>query len=162
MGPELSEVQEAIAWSGSATVLVFVIGAGDTPLPREAFHVAGLVPDDFLPFPLESAPEPLERLGVVSYDLTFEDTALDLRDYTRACLERVCADGPAVAWAAYEGSFHYDHILTPDVAEQVYGYCVSGAGPVVEWDGDVLRGEDWKHRVAGVRAALDRLVAGAA
>ncbi|MGW2274161.1 hypothetical protein [Streptomyces yangpuensis] len=158
----MSEVQEAICWSGPATVIVFVIGSGDTPLPRETFHLQGMAPDDFLPFPLQSAPEPLDRLGVVSYDLTFDDTALDLREYTRAVLRRLCADGRAVAWAAYEGSFHFDHLLTPDIAEQVYGYCVSGFEPVVEWDGDALRGDDWKRRIAEVRAAVDRLTTDAA
>ncbi|WP_158690614.1 hypothetical protein [Streptomyces sp. 142MFCol3.1] len=137
---------------------VFVIGSGNTPLPEEAFHLARMVPDAMLPFPLLGQPEAIERLGLVSYDIDFDDVSLDLREYTRAVLQRVCADTRSVAWAAFEGSFHYDELLTDQVAHQVYGYCMTGAEPVVEWDTAVLRGEEWRHRIAEARAALDTLL----
>lgn len=152
------EVQEFLCWRGPASVNAFVVGAGNTPLPGESFRLAGLVPDAVLPFPLTDLPEAIERLGLVSYDLDFDDTSLDLRAYTRAALRRVCEGTWAVAWAASEGSFHYDELLTDEVARQVYGYCVSGTEPVVEWDTATLRSEEWKHRIAGVRTALDALL----
>ncbi|MGW4898197.1 hypothetical protein ACWEQL_39040 [Kitasatospora sp. NPDC004240] len=153
-------VQELLDWRGPASVNVFVAGAGNTPLPAGAFHLAGLVPDEVLPFPLLGQPAAIARLGLISYDLDFEDITLDLRGYTGAALRRVCADGPAVAWAAFEGSFHYDELLTDQVAHQVYGLCVSGGDPVVEWDTVGLRTAGWRRRVAGARAALDVLLAG--
>ncbi|MEU1540338.1 hypothetical protein ABZ461_19905 [Actinacidiphila glaucinigra] len=137
---------------------VFVVGAGNTPLPEEAFHLAGMVPDAFLPFPLLEQPEAIEPLGLVSYDLDFDDTSLDLCEYTRAVLKRACADTPAVAWAAFEGTFNYDELLTDQVAHQVYGYCATGTEPVVEWDTAALRGEEWRQRIAKARAALDALL----
>ncbi|MER5398131.1 hypothetical protein [Streptomyces sp. NPDC002599] len=137
---------------------VFVMGSGNTPLPEEAFHLAGMVPDAFLPFPLLGQPEAIERLGLVSYDIDFDDVSLDLREYTRAVLRRVCADTQAVAWAAFEGAFHYDELLTDQVAHQVYGYCTADAEPVVEWDTVALRGEEWRHRIAEARAAVDALL----
>ncbi|MER7957317.1 hypothetical protein [Streptomyces sp. NPDC096030] len=137
---------------------VFVIGCGNTPLPKEAFHLAGRVPDGFLPFPLLGQPEAIERLGLVSYDFDFDDVSLDLREYTRGVLRRVCADARAVAWAAFEGTFHYDALLTDEVAHQVYGYCTTGAEPVVEWDLEALRGEEWRRRITEARGALDALL----
>ncbi|WP_162625098.1 hypothetical protein [Streptomyces cadmiisoli] len=137
---------------------VFVIGSGNTPLPQEAFHLAGMVPDAFLSFPLLGQPEVIERLGLVSYDIDFDDVSLDLREYTRVVLRRVCADTRAVAWTAFEGTFHYDELLTGQVAHQVYGYCRTGAEPVIEWDTAVLQGEEWRHRIAEARAALDALL----
>lgn len=156
------EVLDALCWRGPASVNVFVIGSGNTPLPEEAFRLAGMVPDAFLPFPLLEQPEAVERLGLVSYDLDFHDVSLDLRAYTRAALRRVCADGRAVAWAAFEGSFHYDELLSERVAHQVYGYCVTGAEPVVEWDIAVLRSDEWRLGIAEVRAALDALLSDSA
>ncbi|MEU9135483.1 hypothetical protein AB0D33_05845 [Streptomyces sp. NPDC048404] len=106
------EMNDLLCRRGPVSVNVFVVGAGNTPLPEEAFHLAGMVPDAFLPFPLLDQPEAVERLGLVSYDLDFDDTSLDLREYTRAVLRCVCADTRAVAWAAFEGTFHYDELLT--------------------------------------------------
>ncbi|MFF4843931.1 hypothetical protein [Streptomyces collinus] len=137
---------------------VFVIGSGNTPLPEEAFHLAGLVPDALLPFPLLEQPEAVERLGLVSYDIDFDDVSLDLRQYTRAVLQRVCAGTRAVAWAAFEGSFDYDELLTDQVAHQVYGYCITGAEPVVEWNTAALRSEQWRRRIAEAREALGALL----
>ncbi|MGQ4363840.1 hypothetical protein [Streptomyces sp. SAS_272] len=139
---------------------VFVIGSGNTPLAQEAFHLSGMVPDALLPFPLLGQPEAIERLGLVSYDIDFDDVSLDVREYTRAVLQRVCADTRSVAWAAFEGSFHYDELLTDEVAHQVYGSCMTGAEPVVEWDAEALRGDEWRHRIAEARAALDALLSG--
>ncbi|MEU3337385.1 hypothetical protein [Streptomyces sp. NPDC006668] len=152
------EVHDMLCWRGPVSVNVFVIGSGNTPLPKEAFHLAGLVPDAYLPFPLLEQPEAVERLGLVSYDLDFDDVSLDLREYTRAVLRRVCADTRAVAWTAFEGTFHYDELLTDEVAHQVYGYCTTGAEPVVEWDTAALQGEEWRRGIAGARAALDALL----
>lgn len=151
-------MRDLLSWRGPVSVNVFVIGAGNTPLPEEAFHLAGMVPDAFLPFPLLEQPEAIERLGLVSYDIDFDDTSLDLRGYTRAVLQRVCADTRAVAWAAFEGTFHYDELLTDQVAHQVYGYCITGTEPVVEWDTAALNAEEWRHRIAEARAALDAML----
>ncbi|MET8246341.1 hypothetical protein ABZV31_19115 [Streptomyces sp. NPDC005202] len=70
----------------------------------------------------------------------------------------VSAHTRAVGWAAFEGTFHYDELLSDVVAHQVYGYCTTGIEPVVEWDTVALRGEEWRHRIAEVRAALDALL----
>jgi len=78
------EVHDMLCWRGPVSVDVFVIDSGNTPLPKEAFHLAGLVPDAYLPFPLLEQPEAVERLGLVSYDLDFDDVSLDLREYTPA------------------------------------------------------------------------------
>lgn len=150
----------ALSWRGPLSVNVFVVGAGNTPLPDEAFRLAGLVPDAVLPYPLQEQPEAVRPLGLVSYDVDFDDTSLDLRDYTRAVLRRLCADTPAVAWAAFEGTFDYDELLGDRVADQVYGHCAHHAEPAVARDAEVLRSEEWRRGVAGARAALDALLAG--
>lgn len=63
-----------------------------------------------------------------------------------------------MAWAAFEGTFHYDQLLTERVAHQVYGYCVTGAEPVVEWDTAALRSDEWRLGIGEARAALDALL----
>src|SRR4051794_31809585 len=110
-------------------VSVFVIGAGNEPLPPETFHLAGLAPDEVHPFmPLEQ-PAAIASVGLMGYDLIFHDSSLALSAYVSEALRRLCVDGRAVAWAGFEGSFHYDDLLTEGTASSVYGHCVSGAEP---------------------------------
>ncbi|MFJ6050364.1 hypothetical protein [Streptomyces sp. NPDC092307] len=154
----MNDVQEELCWAGPAMVAVFVIGAGNDPLPSQAFNVAGLVPDQVYPFVLEEQPPEIAALGLISYDLTFHTPSLDLHTYTREVLRRLCADGRAVAWAGYEGSFHYDHLLTEDIAHMLYGHCVSGAQPVTSWDRATLRSAAWKECLAEARTALVALM----
>ncbi|ULR50295.1 hypothetical protein [Streptomyces deccanensis] len=154
----VDSLREALCWRGPASVNVFVLGAGGAPLPEDAFHLAGLVPDAVLAFPLMEPPPAVARLGLVSYDLDFEDTSLDLHVYARAVLRRVCEGTRAVAWTAFEGAFHYDELLTDRVAPQVYGYCVSGGEPVTAWDLTALRSAEWRSRVAEARAAVEALL----
>ncbi|MEU2065096.1 hypothetical protein [Streptomyces sp. NPDC013455] len=154
----MNEVQEGLCFAGSAMVTLFVIGAGNEPLPPETFHLAGRAPDEVHPYVLQEQPPVIASLGLVSYDLTFRDTSLVLSTYTCEALRRLCADGRAVAWAGFEGSFHYDHLLTEDIASSVYGYSASGAEPVVAWDFATLRSAAWRQRIAGIRATLQELL----
>ncbi|WP_406004925.1 hypothetical protein OG440_01185 [Streptomyces sp. NBC_00637] len=154
----MTGVQEALCLMGPATVTVFVIGAGNEPLRPTAFRLAGLEPDEVHPFIPSEQPRTIAPFGLVSYDLTFHDTSLDLHVYTHEVLRRLCADGRAIAWAGFEGSFHYDHLLTEDIASSVYGYCVSGTEPEVAWSFAILRGAAWKKRIAGTRATLEGLL----
>lgn len=154
------DVQDLLCWRGPVSVNVFVVGAGNAPLPREAFRLVGMVPDAVLAFPLLGQPERVERLGLVSYDIDFNDRSVDLREYTGAVLRRLCEGARAVAWAAFEGSFHYDRLLAGSVAHQVYGYCVSGGDAVVEWDSERLRSEAWRRGVGEAWGALDELLGG--
>ncbi|MFD0364876.1 hypothetical protein ACFQZZ_25850 [Nocardia sp. GCM10030253] len=57
---------------------------------------------------------------------------------------------------AFEGAFHFDHLLTDEVADQIYGLCVNGRDPVVTWDGDMLKSEGWRRQVREARACLER------
>ncbi|MEU0008003.1 hypothetical protein ABZ079_27985 [Streptomyces sp. NPDC006314] len=154
----MNEVQESLCFAGPATVTMFVIGAGNEPLPPETFHLAGPVPDEVRPFMPQEQPAEIAALGLVSYDLIFHDTSLALSTYTCEALRRLCADGRAVAWAGFEGSFHYDHLLTEDIASSVYGYCASGAEPVVAWDFTTLHSAAWRQGIARTRATLQGLM----
>lgn len=154
----MNEVQEGLCFAGPATVTVFVVGAGNEPLPPATFRLAGLAPDEVRPFMPREQPAAIASLGLMSYDLTFHDTSLTLSTYTGEALGRLCADGRAVAWAGFEGSFHYDHLLTEDIASSVYGYCASGAEPVVARDFATLRSAAWRQQIAATGRTLQELL----
>ncbi|MCX5398957.1 hypothetical protein [Streptomyces sp. NBC_00102] len=151
----MTDIEEAISWSGLAVILLFTLGASDSTLQPGDFEVAGMKPDNVKVFRLD--PDPDGRRGVVqAYDLTFADSDHDFVPYLQECLRRAAAEVEGIAWLAFEGSFHYDRLFTQSVTDQVYGYCVEDGVPVAVWDGAVLKSGRWKCELAGVRAAMER------
>lgn len=150
-------IREAICWSGPAVVILFTIGRAESRLEEGEFDVSGIRPDEVGLHEMSS--EPRERQAVVwEYDLTFEDGRLDDPDfpaYLRECLRKSSARAEGIAWLTFEGAFHFDHLFTDDIADQIYGYCVAGDEPVVTWDREIMRSDRWKGGVRGVRAVLD-------
>ncbi|MBV7700079.1 hypothetical protein [Streptomyces sp. TRM70350] len=151
----MSSLKEAITWSGPAVVILFTLGRAESSLGQEEFDVAGTRPDEVEIFPI--SPEPGGRKAVVrEYDLTFHDVDQVAAPYLRQCLRKAAAHAEGIAWLAFEGAFHFDHLFTDDIADQIYGYCVTGEDPVVAWDHATLASDGWKQGIGEVRAVLDR------
>ncbi|MFF2995159.1 hypothetical protein ACFVTC_11340 [Streptomyces sp. NPDC057950] len=151
----MNDIEEAIRWSGPAVVVLFTLGTSESFLEENDFEVAGMKPDDVEPFRLGADPEG-QRGVVQSYDLTFEDDDHDFVPYLRECLRRASAEAAGIAWLAFEGSFHYEHLFTDDVADKIYGYCVPGAAPVAIWDDAILKSDRWKCEIGEVRSVMER------
>lgn len=145
----------AICWSGPALISLFVIGRDESPLVEGEFEVPGMRPDRVGVYDLRDESPGACPSFVREYDLYFDDTSLDFAPYVETCLRRAASEQGAVAWAAFEGSFHFGHLLTDDVAEQIYGFCVHGGDPVVTWDRARLKSAEWTQRVREARAFLE-------
>ncbi|MFK4103877.1 hypothetical protein ACI2L1_28105 [Streptomyces sp. NPDC019531] len=154
----MSSLKEAITWSGPAVVLLFTAGRAGSRLPDDGFGVFDTPPDEVEFF--EMSAEPGQGRAVVrEYDLTFEEDRLDEPDFPgclRECLRKASAHAEGIAWLMFEGAFHFDHLFTDDIADQVYGYCVAGGEPVVVWDRETMKSDRWKREIRGVRSVLDR------
>ncbi|WP_330290192.1 hypothetical protein [Streptomyces sp. NBC_00576] len=155
----MSALKEAITWSGPAVVILFTIGRVEPRLEKGEFDISGTCPDEVGLYEMTS--EPRERQATVQeYDLTFEDDRLDDPDfpgYLRECLRKAAAHAEGIAWLTFEGAFHFDHLFTDDIADQIYGYCVSGDEPVVAWDREIMTSDRWKREIREVRSVLDRV-----
>jgi len=100
--------------------------------------------------------DPDRRLGsraAYEHDLIFDRVPGDLELVVASCLRSAIDGGAQVAWFAFEGSFHFDHLLARDIAPQVYA--------VADRDGihlaldDALRtGQTWAMEVEAVRTRL--------
>lgn len=155
MGPLVSSIREAVCWSGPAIINLFTLGRIEECLHEETFDISGVRPEELEIFRLHTELGARELI-VWEYDLTFRDISEDLIPYLLLCLERASADADGVAWLAFEGSFHFDHLFTADIAEQIYGYCTPGGEPVVVWDSEILKSGRWKRRIGDVKFAMDR------
>ncbi|MFI1357993.1 hypothetical protein ACH4TV_31070 [Streptomyces sp. NPDC020898] len=154
----MSSLKDAIAWSGPAVVILFTIGRPDSRLEAGEFELSGMRPDQVRFY--EMVCEPKEREATVwEYDLTFEEGRLDdphFPGYLRECLRNASAHAEGIAWLTFEGAFHFDHLFTDDIADQNYGYCVTGDEPVVVWDLEIMKSDRWKREIREVRSVLDR------
>jgi hypothetical protein len=97
-----------------------------------------------------------KKMIIWEYDLTFHDISQEFVPYLMQCLQKACAGADGVAWLGFEGSFHFDHLFTEDIADQIYGYCMAGGEPVVVWDSELLESDRWKRCISDVKYAVDR------
>ncbi|MFG2421482.1 hypothetical protein ACGFWD_20855 [Streptomyces sp. NPDC048448] len=152
----MNDIEEAIRWMGPAVITLFTLGTSDSFLRENEFEAAGTKPDDVEPFRLGPDPEGRRRV-VQSYDLTFVDVDHHgFLPYLWECLRKSSAEAEGIAWLAFEGSFHYEHLFTDDVADKIYGYCVPGGAPVVIWDDATLKSDRWKREIGEVRSVMER------
>jgi hypothetical protein len=89
---------------------------------------------------------------VVEYDVHLSSLPLNLGGCLSMLLAWAHSSGAVVAWFGFEGSFHFDHLLTGDIANQVYA--LVDAEGVALADSQDLTSAFWRARVerAGVRA----------
>ena len=71
----------------------------------------------------------------------------DLESVITAWLGASIKAGAAVAWFAFEGSFDFGHILTADVASQVYAVG-DERGYELALDADVRHSRGWARELA--------------
>jgi hypothetical protein len=152
----MSLVREALHWDGfSPRVSLFLVSSSATEIdfsqawadrPRQV-ELYRLVDDN----------DPGRIRVVYEYDFDFDTLPVNLTPQLEACLNMACRNPGSVAWLAFEGSFHFDHLLTGDIADQVYGLCSYGDAPLVvvedEPESKALLEErlvDYRDRVASI------------
>jgi len=150
-GLAASRVPNALGWSGSGfTVSVFVATASLTALPLH-FKTAAVRPSSIRAYFLEDEQRVLGELRTYEYDLHFAELPRELPSYLEECLRRACTGGAKLAWLAFEGSFSFDHLLTEDVADQIYGVCITDCEPRVVLDDATLDRAAWRSELAELR-----------
>jgi hypothetical protein len=104
---------------------------------------------------LEDDRDALTALSLVyEYNFEFEVLPKDLKKPLEACLRTACEHPGSVAWLAFEGSFHFDHILTESVADQIYGVCATGDSPLVVLDDEPAARAALRDRMRAYRMRL--------
>lgn len=144
----------AIAWSGTeVTVSAFVVFPGASIPPLELRHVPR--PVRVRTYELEDEARVLGGRDVVEYDLVWDAEPPELARVVRAVLVSAVEAGAVLAWCAFEGSCSFDHVLRPDIANQVYGVA---AGDTV-WlalDDERRHSEDWRRLLSELRERVLR------
>lgn len=145
----MSKLTDAITWAGrGATLSLFAIfPAGlDAEIRRPSRDALSRVKT----YHLEDVDERLRGRTCSEYDLSFDELPLNLESVVLAWLDAALAAGADIAWFAFEGSFDFDHVLTADVASQVFAM---GSQRSIElaFDDRTRLAAGWATRVVDLR-----------
>lgn len=142
----MPRLDEMIAWSGSGAVLSLFMVVASTEDHEPTMSAAGYVPNKVTGYEMESVGS-TPGFRIFEYDAHFDVVPEHLSAYLAACLDQALECGALVAWFGFEGSFHFDHILTPDITEQIYGVADS-SGIALITEAVQLTNGGWGRRVA--------------
>lgn len=149
----MTTLREAVSWSGTDVVLslfvVWPIGGSGEIVPPSAPAQPRLVRT----YDLQDEGGVLRGRRTSEIDLVFDDVPEDLDRLVEAWLTSSIRSGGAVAWFAFEGSFDFGHILTADVADQVYGVACPDFIALATDDQRRIS-EAWTRQLAVARRAL--------
>lgn len=150
----MSRVRDALHWDGtSPRVSLFLASDGD---PEIDFESAWTDPPARIErYDLVNDAEPGRAKVVYEYDFDFETLPTDLVPQLEACLRTACRTPDSVAWLAFEGSFHFDHLLTDDIFDQIYGVCAFEESPLVVVDDNAVLSALLQERMADYRERLN-------
>ncbi|MFC0508341.1 hypothetical protein [Micromonospora costi] len=147
-----ADLASGLRFAAQPVVSVFVPGV---PAVSPNFEFGGTAPAEVQTYSLErDDPGPFPYATVTEYDLVFDELPADLHGYLSHCLRAACAVADGVVWLGFEGSFHFDDILTEAIAPQIYGVCAPGVEPVVAADLDTLRTPEWRSVIGSFRRRL--------
>jgi hypothetical protein len=119
MGPAVSRLTDAVTWSGRGAVLsLFVVFPPG--LSKLIEGPSGDVASRAGAYRLEDVDERLLGRECYEYDLSFDGVPPNLESIVVAWLDSALEAGADVAWFAFEGSFDFNHVLTTEVASQVF------------------------------------------
>lgn len=147
-------VEKALTWSGSHATLSLFLVAKSKPDLKLSFERTQ--PKQVRSYDLEDVDGVLMGRQVFEYDATFETIPANLDEYLSLCLQEALKNGAEVAWFGFEGSFDYEHLLTPEIATQVYAVADS-AGAALAVEDQVLASDGWRDRVAAARGRIGML-----
>lgn len=138
-------IADALAWRGSsATLSMFVVSESRSLLETTSMQLEP-APSRTRTYVLDNEEGVLSGRHVVEYDLQFAEVPPNLDELLARCLRAARSSGADVAWFGFEGSFDYHHLLSADVANQVYAVADS-EGVAIASD-STLSSAEWVKRV---------------
>jgi hypothetical protein len=150
----MSGVVDALWWNGVQAVITMFVIAPSAAAPSLDVTLDEAIPGQVSYFELEDEDGMIGDFHLYSYDILFKEyLPEDLAGYLGELLRRGSAAGE-LAWLAFEGSFDFNHLLTPDIADQIYGVCRRNEEPVVTLDKGHLRSQAWAEVIARHRAGV--------
>ena len=138
--------------SSDAMLSLFLVGEGES-VSRPPEVAGPVVPREINSYYLEDPDRSLGVLVVYEHDFIFNGVPEDLEVIIVSCLCNAMDGGAQVAWFAFEGTFHFEHLLTRDIAGGVYAVA-DGEAVVLGLDDAVRASRSWALNVEAMGARL--------
>lgn len=149
----MGSVSDAIQWTGTSAIVSLFVVAPSSVTPHVKMTHRATSPFQVRSYELVDDEVVLPERCVHEFDAEFGDVPRDLESYLHDCLAEALEAGGLVAWLGFEGSFDFHHLLTDDIATEIYGVGdVEGISVVLSED--QIRSRDWLDRVRSARAKL--------
>jgi len=150
MSDDLRGLIDALSWGGNPMVSLFLVSDGPEKPDLDLGSLNRSV-NRVRTYDLEDEVLTAGGLKTFEYDIEFSQLPEDLPEALRNVLLAPPEAAVRVAWLGFEGSFSFDHLLTEDVAEQIYGLRVPGEAPLLRLDGKARAQPRWKSEVGRTR-----------
>jgi hypothetical protein len=146
----MSRLIDAISWDGQTVSLILVGLWPHGTQPQLSAPTGVTAPDEIRRYELEDSQGFTPDFHCVELDLVFSSLPDDVEQVVNAWLRVAVDSGATLTWFAFEGSFDFEHLLTPDVADQVFGVA-DAVGVSTALDDAHREGEAWTTRLAEAR-----------
>lgn len=149
----MTKLAEALAWSGRDTaVSLFALHPTGTQF-EVVPPVRTTAPAGIRRYDLDDVDDRVPGWACTEIDLIFDQLPADLDLVVSAWVGAALAAGASLVWCAFEGSFDFDHILTADVADQVFAVGTRD-GVELAIDDDRREGQPWATVLEHVRSKV--------
>jgi hypothetical protein len=153
MGAAMSRLVDAISWSGRDVILslfmAFPSGATLNVLAPAAITEARSIRQ----YDLEDPDHHLSGHSCREYDLIYDDVPPDIESIIGSWIVAAIAAGADFAWFGFEGSFDLEHILTGDVADQLFAVGTK-EGIELALEDEQREGPGWTSFITSTRDRL--------
>lgn len=149
----MSSLEDALTWSGTeAALCLFMVWPDRCNVgirPPEGVTQPRVVRT----YELQDGDSVLGGKSTTEIDLIFSDVPEDIDAVVEGWLRSSIREGAQIAWFGFEGSFDFGHILSADIANQIYGVAY-GSVVVLATDDQVRVSGDWADQLGIARQAL--------
>lgn len=152
----MSRVVEAICWDGVYVTLgMYTVFRQEPDSAALQFCFDAIKPiKPVKPFRLDDELQILGGRPVIHYEIRLANVPEHLEQYLGFCLRNAFESGANCSWFGFEGSFDFEHILTTDIADQIYGICGTSGDLKIALEDSVLLSDEWRETVSSIRKEL--------
>lgn len=149
----MSRLHDAIAWSGVDATLILFVAFPAGAVAEVSPPSTPAAPMRIRQYDLEDLDRHLSGRSVREYDLVYDQVPEELEQIVMLWIAAAMASGADFAWFGFEGTFHFEHILTTDISDQVFAVGTRNETRLA-LDDDYRDGPEWAAVLLSIRDGL--------
>lgn len=152
----MSIVEEAVCWDGCyAEVLLYGMFSGNYKENSIDFDMDAIRPlKKVKPYNL------IDEIGVINgnrldlFSIRLKSYPEKIDKYLNFLFNQLYEVGALASWTMFDGAFHYEYLLTSDVADQIYGFQINGHETMLALEDNIIKSTQWSSEILNFRCKL--------